>query len=200
MDIFAYIVGCERQRVAMLIDPAAEVDRVVAQAEEEGLAIELIVNTHPHGDHVAGNARAKELTGAAIAVHEEAAPLLEGALRPQMALFLGGEASPPADRLLRDGEVIALGEERLEVRHTPGHCPGSVCLVGGGNVFTGDVLFVGAVGRTDLPGGSPRVLRRSIDERLLSLPPDTVVYPGHDYGSEPTSTIGHEARTNFFLR
>ncbi len=199
MDVFAYIVGCEEQRVAMLIDPAAEVDRIVDQARRDDLEVKLIVNTHPHGDHVGGNRRAQDLTGAPIAVHRAAAEGLEGALSPAMAAFIGGEPSPPADRLLDDGEHIELGTLRFRVIHTPGHSPGGICLYGHGAVFTGDVLFVGAVGRTDLAGGSARALRASIRERLFDLPDDTVVYPGHDYGEAPTSTIARERRTNPFV-
>lgn len=196
MDVFAYVVGCEATGQALLIDPAAEVDAVVERSRAEGFEVKLIVNTHPHGDHTGGNRRAKELTGAPIAVHRDAAPYLESSLPPGMAAMIGGEPSPPADRLLDDGEVVAIGTVELVVIHTPGHSPGGICLHGPGAVFTGDVLFVGATGRTDLVGGSTSGLRRAIRERLFTLPDDTVVYPGHDYGRTRTSTIGHEKHTN----
>ena len=128
-----------------------------------------------------------------------AEPWLSRPLGSVMESMTGGATSPPPDRLLEDGERVEVGRISLEVIHTPGHSHGGICLHGGGAVFTGDVLFVGAVGRTDLPGGSASALRRSIRERLLVLPEDTVVYPGHDYGPSPTSTIGREARTNPFL-
>jgi glyoxylase-like metal-dependent hydrolase (beta-lactamase superfamily II) len=199
MDVFAYVVGCEATGKALLIDPAAEVDRIVEQVRDDDLVVDLIVNTHPHGDHTGGNRRARELTGAPIAVHREAADLLEGSLSPAMARMIGGESSPPPDRLLDDGEVIEVGDLRFEVIHTPGHSPGGICLHGHGAVFTGDVLFVGAVGRTDLGGGSIRALRASIHDRIFVLPDETVVYPGHDYGPEPTSTVAHERLTNPFV-
>jgi len=199
MVIFAYVVGCEETRKAMLIDPAAEVDRIIAQVEADDLKVELIVNTHPHGDHIGGNRRAKELTGAPIAVHRDAADLLEHGLSPAMAMMIGGEPSPPADRLIDDGETIEIGTLRFKALHTPGHSPGSICIAGHGAVFTGDVLFVGAVGRTDLAGGSARTLRASIREKLFDLQDETIVYPGHDYGPAPTSTIGRERRTNPFV-
>ncbi len=200
MAIFAYVVGCEETRRALLIDPAAQVERIIEQVEADDLRVELIVNTHPHGDHTGGNLKAKAATGANIAVHRDAAPILENALSPGMARMIGGEPSPPADRLLEDEEVISVGTLRLRVIHTPGHSPGGICLAGSGVVFTGDVLFVGAVGRTDLEGGSAGALKSSIRERLFDLDDETVVYPGHDYGPSPTSTIGRERKTNPFVR
>ncbi len=199
MEIFAYIVGCEETGEAMLIDPAAEVDRVVNQVEEDGLEVKLIVNTHPHGDHTGGNKRAKKLTGAPIAVHRDAEDILERSLSPGMAAMIGGEASPPPDRLLDEGETIEIGKLRLRVIHTPGHSQGGICLYGHGAVFTGDILFVGAVGRTDLAGGSARAMRAAIREKLFDLPDETIVYPGHDYGPAPTSTIDRERLTNPFV-
>lgn len=199
MVIFAYVVGCEETHEALLIDPAAEVERVIDQVKTDDLEVKLIVNTHPHGDHIGGNKLAKELTGAPIAVHRDAADILERGLSPSMAMMIGGEPSPPADRLLDDDELLEVGKLRLKVLHTPGHSPGSICLAGHGAVFTGDVLFVGAVGRTDLAGGSARTLRASIHEKLFDLPDDTIVYPGHDYGPAWTSTIDRERKTNPFV-
>lgn len=199
MDIFAYVVGCEETGEALLIDPAAEVERVLDQVREDGLEVKLIVNTHPHGDHTGGNKRAKDLTDAPIAVHREAEDLLACSLSPGMAAMIGGEASPPPDRLLDDEEIVEIGNLRLRVIYTPGHSPGGMCLYGHGAVFTGDVLFVGAVGRTDLAGGSARAMRAAIREKLFDLPDDTIVYPGHDYGAAPTSTIDRERRTNPFV-
>jgi glyoxylase-like metal-dependent hydrolase (beta-lactamase superfamily II) len=109
------------------------------------------------------------------------------------------EASPPADLLLEDHQVIQFGEESLKVIHTPGHTPGGICLYTPGYVITGDTLFVGAVGRTDLPGGSHEQMIHSIRTRLLSLPKETIVLPGHNYGSAPQSTIAREERFNPFL-
>jgi glyoxylase-like metal-dependent hydrolase (beta-lactamase superfamily II) len=199
LAVFAYVVGCEQTRQAILIDPAAEVKKIMAQVERDGLAVGLIVNTHPHPDHTAGNLAAAEACGAPIAVHRDAEPMLGKGLGAMMAMMTGGADSPAPDRLLEDGETIQVGELGLEVLHTPGHSPGGICLHGSGAVFTGDVLFVGAVGRTDLEGGSATALKASIRERLLTLPDETIVYPGHDYGPSPTSTIGKERRTNSFV-
>ena len=117
----------------------------------------------------------------------------------QMARQFGFDISPPADILVKDGDHIEVGDVSLEVIHTPGHSPGGICLYGQGHIFTGDTLFVGAIGRTDLPGASYNQFMSSIKERLLSLPPETIVWPGHDYGMKPSSTIDIEKKTNPWL-
>ena len=114
--------------------------------------------------------------------------------------LLGGKGSPKPDILLRDGDTIEIGKGSLKVVHTPGHTGGGICLYTEGNVFTGDTLFVGAVGRTDLSGGSMDILLRSIREKIYSLPDDTIIWPGHDYGQYPHSTIEREMKTNPFTR
>lgn len=198
MMVFAYLVGDPQTGEAVVIDPAADADRILAEADSQGLRITRIINTHGHVDHIMGNADMKEKTGAPILIHEDDAPLI---LRqsPEMFRMFGGRPSPPADETLRDGQVLRVGTLSINVLHTPGHSPGGICLQIPGAVFTGDTLFVGGVGRTDLPGGSWSVLLRSIQERLFSLPADTIVYPGHHYGPTPTSTIGRERDTNPFL-
>lgn len=120
---------------------------------------------------------------------------------PAMILrMFGAKASPPADILVKDGDVISVGNVELKVIHTPGHSPGGICLYTPGYVFTGDTLFVEAVGRTDLPGGSWQALYKAVTEKLFILPDDTKVMPGHNYGSAPTSTIGHEKKYNPFFK
>jgi glyoxylase-like metal-dependent hydrolase (beta-lactamase superfamily II) len=182
MDNFCYIVGCETTRKALVIDPGADVDRIISEAEAEGLAIEMIVNTHTHGDHTAGNTRLKAMTGAVIILHERDA-----------------SGYPQADVRLTDEKTLRLGDITFDVFHTPGHTPGGICLHAQGNLFTGDTLFVGDSGRTDLPGGHRPTLGASI-RRLMALPEDTVVWPGHDYGPTPSSTIGWEKRHNVNAR
>ncbi len=178
MDNFSYIVGCENTRQALAIDPGPDVDRIVSVAEKESLEIVTIVNTHGHGDHTAGNARLKALTGAQIIIHE-----------------LDGDRYPDADVRLTDEKSLQLGDITFDLIHTPGHTPGGICLHAQGNLFTGDTLFVGDSGRTDLPGGNRPTLGKSI-RRLMKLPDHTVVWPGHDYGPTPSSTIGWEKRNN----
>ena len=178
MDNFCYLVGCERTRKAVVIDPGADVDRIVSEAHKDGLVIQYIVNTHGHGDHTAGSARLKALTGANIIIHK-----LEAAAVPQADILLSGD------------QELKVGEITFKVFHTPGHTPGGICLYAEGNLFTGDTLFVGDSGRTDLTGGHRPTLAASI-RRLMTLPDDTVVWPGHDYGPTSSSTIGWEKRHN----
>jgi len=199
MAVFAYIVGDEASGDALVIDPAANVDPIISEAQKKGLTIRYIVNTHGHVDHISGNQDMKKKTGAKIVIHEADADMLVST--PSMILrMFGAKPSPAADITVMDGGSISVGTVSLKVIHTPGHTPGGMCLHMDGYVFTGDTLFVGGVGRTDLPGGSWSVMSRSIRDRLLTLPDETVVLPGHNYGPSPTSTIGREKKTNMYLR
>ena len=182
MDNFCYIVGCETTRKALVIDPGADVELILSAAEKEALSIELIVNTHTHGDHTAGNDRLKALTHAKIILHEREA-----------------SGYPQADIRLSDEKTLQLGEITFDIIQTPGHTPGGICLHAEGNLFTGDTLFVGDSGRTDLPGGDRPTLGASL-RRLMELPDDTVVWPGHDFGPTPSSTLGWEKRHNVNAR
>ena len=199
MAVFAYLVGDEESGEALVIDPAADTDEIIAAAQKKQVRIRYIVNTHGHVDHTSGNLDMKERTGAEILVHADDAEMLASPSAAMLRMF-GAKASPPADRILTDGEDIRVGSIALKVIHTPGHSPGSVALLLDGYVFTGDTLFVGGVGRTDLPGGSGEVMFDSIQKRLCTLPDETMVLPGHHYGSAPTSTIGQEKQSNPFLR
>jgi glyoxylase-like metal-dependent hydrolase (beta-lactamase superfamily II) len=178
MDNFCYLVGCEKTRKAVVIDPGAEVERITSQADKDGLSIEYIVHTHGHADHTAGGARLKAMTGAKVIIHA-----LEAAAVPQADILLSGD------------HELTVGEITFQVLHTPGHTPGGICLYAEGDLFTGDTLFVGDSGRTDLSGGHRPTLAASI-RRLMTLPDDTLVWPGHDYGPTPSSTIGWEKRHN----
>jgi len=180
MDVFTYILGCEATREALVIDPGGEVDRIIEEARREGLQIKYILNTHGHWDHTVGNDRLKLLTGASIVRHKQ-------------------EPGPDVDILLVDEKPFRLGEIVFTVFHTPGHTPGGVCLYAEGQLVTGDTLFVGDSGRTDLPGGHRPTLGASI-RRLMELPDETIVWPGHDYGLTANSTIGWEKRHNVNAR
>lgn len=199
MAVFAYLLGDSAAGEALVIDPAADIDGIIAQADKNNMKIKYIVNTHGHVDHIGGNQEMKAKTGAQIIIHESDAEMLVST--PTMILrMFGAKESPAADRTVREGDIISVGAILLKVLHTPGHSPGSMSLYTDGYVFTGDTLFVGGVGRTDLPGGSWQLMARSIQQKLCTLSDDTKVLPGHHYGSTPTSTIGREKASNPFLR
>jgi len=198
-SVFAYLLGEDAGGEGLVIDPADEVDEIIALAKSKKIAIKTILNTHAHVDHIMGNEEMKRKTGAKIIIHEDDAPLLTQTPRSMLAMF-GGRPSPPADQTVKDGEIIRAGEVSLKVLHTPGHSPGGMCLYGEEVVFTGDTLFVGGLGRTDLPGGSWEVMLNSIRTKLLTLPDETIVYPGHNYGPSPKSTVKNERLYNPFLK
>lgn len=196
--IFAYLVGDESTGEALVIDPAADAHRILTEAGKKGLKIKYIVNTHSHVDHIMGNKEMKDLTGAEIVIHEKESANLAEQSSYTMSMF-GAQASPPADITVKEGDFITVGKVSLEVIHTPGHSPGSISLHANGLVFTGDTLFVGAVGRTDLEGGSWHTLVSSVRAKLFTLPDSTVVLPGHNYGASPKSTIGIEKVSNPYV-
>ena len=195
MAVFAYLVGDTVTGDALVIDPADNAQEIIAVAKQNKLQINYIINTHGHVDHIGGNAEMQKLTGAKIIVHEDDAIMLTSTPAMMLKMF-GAKQSPPADILVKDGMIISAGNIELKVIHTPGHSPGGICLYTPGYVFTGDTLFVEAVGRTDLPGGSWQIMYNSIQTKLFTLPDDTKVMPGHNYGRTPTSTIGHEKKYN----
>ena len=200
MDVFCYIVSCTKTREALVIDPAGDEERVADRIKEKALNLKYIVNTHGHPDHTCGNAKLISLTHATIIMHEADDEMFSSPQGQAHAREWGFTPTPPADIRVKDGDTIAAGDVSLEVIHTPGHSPGGICLFGDGNLFTGDTLFVGGIGRTDLPGASMGQFMTSIKERLLVLPGDTIVWPGHDYGSKPSSTIDEEKKSNPWLR
>ena len=199
MAVFAYIIGDIESGEGLVVDPAANIDDIISEAETNGIKIKYIVNTHGHVDHIAGNDDMKKKTGAEIIIHEDDAETLVSI--PDMVLrMFQAKPSPPADITVKDGDTVTVGKVALKVIHTPGHSPGGISLYTEGYVITGDTLFVEGVGRSDLPGGSWEIMLRSIKEKLLTLPDETVVLPGHNYGRTPTSTIGSEKSNNAFLR
>ena len=198
MDTFCYILGDEQSKTCALIDPAFDTDRILSRADRAGLKVTHIINTHGHSDHCAGNAAVKSATGARLLIHSADAGKLGKLMHSTFSMILGGKGSPPPEVMLEDGDSILIGETKLTVLHTPGHTPGSICLYTTGHVFTGDTLFVQAVGRTDLPGGSGPQLVASVHSKIYTLPDDTIVWPGHHYGPTPSSTVKIERETNPF--
>lgn len=200
MATFCYLIGDERTRTCALIDPAFDTQRILKIAQENRFKTTHVINTHGHSDHTAGNAAIIAATDAKLLIHKGDAKRLSTIMNSAFARILGGRNSPKPDVLLQDDDRIEIGATVLRVLHTPGHTPGGICLYMEGHVFTGDTLFVGAVGRTDLPSGSSRQLLRSIREKIYTLPGNTIVWPGHDYGPTPTSTVAHEMQNNPFTR
>lgn len=175
---FTYLLADPDTHEALLIDPVLEeVERYVALLAELGLTLLYTVETHVHADHVTAGGALRERLGSRSVVHAD-----------------GGAAC--ADRLVRDGDVVAVGSVRLEVRETPGHTDGCVSYVMGDRVFTGDALLIGGCGRTDFQGGDAGKLYDSLHRQIFSLPPETLVYPGHDYKGRTVSTVGEELANN----
>lgn len=202
MQNFNYLVGCGATGRAALVDPAWEVERVLGQAADAGFEVTDILITHTHPDHIEGLQRAQRATGATVHVHRleaarartrlQAAAADEGARRDPE-----GEAGV-AVRELEDGDNIAVGDLTLRALHTPGHTPGATCYLVPGGVITGDTLFIGRCGRVDFPGSDPVAMFSSL-RRLAALPEETVVYPGHNYAQQTTSTIGREKTQNIHM-
>ena len=192
-----YIVGSESSKRGMIIDPGAEARRILSAVNDLGLTISLIVVTHLHFDHIGALAPVKEKTGAKIAIHEAEAEAGLGIFSRMLSSMTGGTFSQPPkpDRLLKDGDTIEVDSLRFTVLYTPGHSPGGISLYGHGIVFSGDALFNYGIGRTDFPGCSYEELMDSIQNKLMTLPDETIVYPGHG----PSTTIGEERRGNPFL-
>lgn len=199
-SVFAYLIGDLNAGKAAAVDPADDVDKLIDMAENNQLEIKFIINTHGHVDHIMGNAEMKEKTGAKIVIHESEAGYLDKIGDFWLNMF-NARKSPPADLILQDGDIFRIGEIEWNVFHTPGHTPGGVCLYNPGHGFclTGDTLFAGSVGRTDGPKASWAQLLNSIQTKLMVLPDETEIFPGHNYGTSPTSTIGHERVANPFL-
>jgi glyoxylase-like metal-dependent hydrolase (beta-lactamase superfamily II) len=195
LETNCYLVYCERTRQCAVIDPGAEPERIFLEIAEEDLHPIVLINTHGHLDHIGANKDIKDHFGVPLYIHGGDSPMLGKVQELELSLFLGAKDSPPADHLLKDGEDIKIGDFSLRVLHTPGHSPGSISLLGDGVLFSGDTLFMEGVGRTDLPGGSQKQLERSIREKIMTLPDEIVVLPGHG----PHTTIGQEREGNPFL-
>ena len=195
LQVNCFIVACEKNREALVVDPGDEAERILKRLHASGLQLKLVVNTHGHFDHVGGNRLLVEESGAELLIHQDDLPVLRRARDHATLYGMSVTPSPEPSRLLAGGEILTVGELRLQVLHTPGHSPGGICLLGDGHLFSGDTLFAGSVGRTDLPGGDHDTLIEGIRRQLLVLPDETVVHPGHG----PDTTIGREKRVNPYL-
>lgn len=179
MVVFCYLVVDDATGEAVLIDPAGDFDKITEKINSHEAKVKYIVNTHGHPDHTSGNVQAMKLTGADLMIHEKDLFMLRGNYSAV---------------LLKDGDVLTFGKANLNVIHTPGHSGGGICLYGGGCVFTGDTLFTEGMGRTDLGDASYGLIMDSIINKILALPDDTIIYPGHHYGRKPVSTVAEQKR------
>jgi hydroxyacylglutathione hydrolase len=197
-----FVLGCEDTREAVLIDPGDEVADLLAAAESQALVIRHILLTHAHVDHITGVAAAKRALNVPIYLHQDDLFLYEGAVAMGAAFGLTVSPPPPVDVFYTPRQVIRFGTYEAVAHHTPGHCPGGVCLevrkqgTAGKDLFVGDTLFAGSIGRTDFPGSDLNTLLTSIRTVLFAFGDDARVYPGHG----PSTTIGQERRTNPFLQ
>jgi glyoxylase-like metal-dependent hydrolase (beta-lactamase superfamily II) len=197
-----YVVGCEETREGIVIDPGDEVDQLLEAADRQRLSIKYILLTHAHLDHITGVGRAKAALGVPVRLHKDDNFLYERIVQQGLAFGFRAEKQPPVDFFYEGDNPMRFGRYEVRVLHTPGHCPGGVCLAvrrdgeDRSTLFVGDTLFSGSIGRTDLPGGSLETLLTSIREVLFAFPDDTVVRSGH---GEPT-TVGKERRSNPFLQ
>ena len=191
-----YVVSCPETREAVIIDPGDYSPSLEHYIKEEQLLVKYIINTHSHFDHVGGNKKVKQFTGARLLIHQAEADVLPqtGTLASMFGLQV--DDSPPADAFMAEGDEIRIGRITLHVLETPGHSPGGVTLHTDDVAFVGDTIFAGSIGRTDLPGGSHSTLIKSIKERILPLGDDTVLYSGHG----PETTVAREKLHNPFLR
>jgi hydroxyacylglutathione hydrolase len=195
LQVNCFILGCTATNQALVVDPGDDGARILAAVTKKGWTVAAIVNTHAHFDHVGGNAHLVEQTGAPLCLHAQDLALLQLAARQAATYGLSTTPSPAPSRLLNDGDLVQVGDISLTVIHTPGHTQGGICLYGAGHLFSGDTLFADSVGRTDLPGGNTEQLLTAIRQRLLVLPDETVVHPGHG----PDTTIGREKRMNPYV-
>jgi hydroxyacylglutathione hydrolase len=185
MKNFSYVIGCEKTNEGVIIDTGWDIDDMLFIARKYGLKITHIIQTHAHYDHIQKLDEALEKTKARVLIHEKEPYAIEKTTKDF--------------KKIKDTDEISIGTLRLKFLHTPGHTQGSMCILCEGNLFSGDTLFVEGCGRVDLPGGNPEGMWHSL-EKLKKFPDHTVVYPGHDYGSMPHSTIGHEKKHNRFMK
>ena len=189
-----FVVGCERTREAVVIDPGDEIDEVLAAVRDHDLQVQHILLTHAHLDHISGVDTAKAALDAPVYLHRDDLFLYDSVVQQGELFGFRVRPQPPVD-VFYDMSPIRFGDYEVRLHHTPGHCPGGVCLQIDGHLFVGDTLFAGSIGRTDLPGGNYDVLMKAITGVLLPLGDDAIVHPGHG----PDTTIGRERTSNPFV-
>ncbi len=183
-------------RHAMLIDPGDEPETLLSWIGEKGVELKYLIATHGHLDHVAASREVAAEFGLKLHIHKNDLPILSRLRDSRLGLGLPPVDPPESTEILEEGKEIRLGNLSFRVVHTPGHTPGSVCIHGHGLIFTGDLIFMGSVGRTDLPGGNTEELKLSLKRKITVLPDETRILPGHG----PETTVGNEKRMNFFLK
>lgn len=195
MGANCYVFGCEETKKGVLVDPGDEGIRIFRWVTEMGYEITHILLTHGHLDHIGAVDELRERFACPVLIHAADADMLTSARKNLSAYFGPGLSFKAADAFLQDGQILAVGRKSVQVLHTPGHSPGSVCFLTEDGVLSGDTLFSGSIGRTDFPGGSLDDLLRGVETKLMPLADETKVYPGHG----ESTTIGHERRENPFL-
>lgn len=197
MAVFCYLIGDEKSGEGALIDPAGDPEKILTIAKKYQLSVRWVINTHGHCDHTAGNRSIMKKTGGQLLIHRNDVPKLRKPLNRLFSRVLGGAGSPKPAQFLNDGDTIPIGSISLRAIHTPGHSPGSLCLYTKGHIFTGDTLFTEGTGRTDFADGSQHEIMDSIKNRILTLPDDTIIWPGHHYGRHPSSTVKEQKKFYF---
>ncbi len=196
LETNCYLVYCPQSLECAVVDPGAEPHKIIHLIISKKLKPVIILNTHGHIDHIGANKDIKEKYNIPLAIHSGDKEMLANAHQSEISFFLEARESPSPDRLLEEGDIIKIGHSELKVIYTPGHSPGSVSFIGDGFVLSGDTLFCGGVGRTDLPGGSWHDLELSIKNKILALPEEMIVLPGHG----PSTTIRQEKNSNPFIQ
>jgi glyoxylase-like metal-dependent hydrolase (beta-lactamase superfamily II) len=199
MANFMYLLGDPGSREALVVDPAWDVDSLLAAAQADGYRLAGALVTHYHPDHVGGDLFGLRVEGLGRLLERVAVPIYVNKHEADGLKRVTGVSESDLRRV-DDGDALRLGELEVRFLHTPGHTPGSQCFLVGDRLVAGDTLFVQGCGRVDLPGGDPEAMYHSLTGKLAKLPPDTVLYPGHHYGPTPTSTVRDELRQNVYLK
>ena len=190
-----YLLACEKTREAIIIDAGDESDRILKTIESKKYKLQYLINTHAHVDHISGVAAIQNKTGVPFLLHEKESMILDRLPEAQRRYNFGDGLLPKVTEFIDPHKTYSFGEQKIKILETPGHTPGGICLLIEDDIFVGDTLFAGSIGRTDLPGGSTETLMNSIKNRLLTLPDELIVHSGHG----ANTTIGMERNTNPFL-